>query len=68
MEIKRLVNDKVLWDSFCEVVDEYIAFTHKQLEQMPDPTDFHRLQGEVKAYRKLKQLRDKVNGETREKK
>tara|TARA_B110000908_G_C10177348_1_gene413886 strand:- start:483 stop:599 length:117 start_codon:yes stop_codon:yes gene_type:complete len=32
------------------------------MEQLVDPADLYRLQGEIKALRSLKQLRDKVNG------
>ncbi len=62
MEIKRLVNDKPLWDSFCAELDERIAYAHKQIEQRDEPLELHRLQGEIKALRSLKQLRDKING------
>lgn len=62
MQIKRLVNDKPLWDSFCEELNERIDFAHKQLEQRDEPLELHRLQGEIKALRRLKQLRDKING------
>mgnify|MGYP003655372680 FL=1 len=66
MQIKRLVNDKVLWDSFCAEIDTRIVFTHKQLEQLVETSDLYRLQGEIKALRSLKQLRDKVNNSNSE--
>ncbi len=62
MQIKRLVNDKALWDSFLEEVDTRIVFAQKQLEQRIEPAEIYRLQGELKALRSLKQLRDKING------
>ena len=62
MQIKRLVNDKPLWDSFCDELDERIVYAHKQIEQRDEPLELHRLQGEIKALRSLKQLRDKING------
>lgn len=62
MQIKKLVNDKPLWDSFCEELNERIDFAHKQLEQRDEPLELHRLQGEIKALRSLKMLRDKING------
>jgi len=62
MQIKKLVNDKPLWDSFCDELDERIAFVQRQLEQREEPLVMYRLQGEIKALRSLKQLRDKVNG------
>lgn len=62
MQIKKLVNDKPLWDSFCEELNERIDFAHRQLEQRDEPLELHRLQGEIKALRSLKMLRDKING------
>lgn len=62
MNLKNLVNQKPLWDSFCEELDERIDFAHKQLEQRDEPLELHRLQGEIKALRSLKMLRDKING------
>ena len=62
MQIKRLINDKTLWDSFCEELDERIEIAQKQLEQRDEPLHLHRIQGEIKALRSLKQLRDKING------
>lgn len=66
MQIKRLVNDKPLWDAFCEELDVRIEFCHRQLEQRVESSELYRLQGEVKALRSLKQLRDKINGEKTE--
>jgi hypothetical protein len=66
MQIKKLINDKPLWDSFCSELDTRIAYCHKQIEQRDEPLELHRLQGEIKALRSLKQLRDKINGETTE--
>lgn len=66
MQIKKLVNDKPLWDSFCGELDDRIEFCHKQIEQRDEPLHIHRLQGEIKALRSLKQLRDKINGKKTE--
>jgi RNAse (barnase) inhibitor barstar len=66
MQIKKLVNNKTLWDSFCEEIDLRIKFCHKQLEQRNESSELYRLQGEIKALRSLKQLRDKINGEKTE--
>jgi len=62
MQLKKLVNDKPLWDAFCAELDSRIGFAHKQIEQRDEPLELHRLQGEIKALRSLKQLRDKING------
>lgn len=61
MEIKRLVNDKKLWDSFNEELDERIAFAQKQIESRDESLVLYRLQGEIRGLRSLKLLRDKVN-------
>ena len=61
MVLKQLVNKPTLWKAFCAEMDERIAFCHKQMEQFAEPHELHKLQGEIKALRSLKQLRDKVN-------
>lgn len=61
-KLKMFVNNPELWGSFLQEIDTRIAFAHKQLEQMDDPVSIHRLQGEVKALRSLRMLREKVNG------
>lgn len=62
MTLKLIVNNKDLWDALKEELDERIHFAHRQLEQTSDTSEVYRLQGEVRSLRKLKQLRDKVNG------
>ena len=63
MNLRPFVNDKVLWKDFVQELDDRIAFCHKQLEQMDDSTALYRLQGEVKALKGMRSLRDKVNGQ-----
>ena len=60
--LKPLVNDKVLWDSFLEEVDRRISEVHRVMEQSTRAEDLYRLQGQAFALRKMKQLRDQVNG------
>lgn len=62
MQIKRLVNDKELWDAFNAELDDRIKFAQKQIEQRDESLELYRAQGEIKALRSLKQLRDKING------
>lgn len=62
MSLKLFVNNKDLWDAFLEEMDNNLELTHKQLEQNKDEKELFRFQGEARAYRRLKQLRDKVNG------
>ena len=63
MNLKPFVNDKNLWSDFLEELDMRIEVCHKRLEQVTDMTDIYQTQGEVRALKKLKQLRDKVNAQ-----
>lgn len=62
MTLKPLVNDKPLWDAFLEEVDSRIQSTHIKLEQAREHDEMCRLQGEITALRRLKFLREKING------
>jgi len=62
MSLKKLVNDKELWDAFTQELDECISQQHKSIENISDPVEVYRSQGKISAYRNLKYLRDKVNG------
>lgn len=61
MQIKKLVNDKQLWETFCEELETRIQAVYKKMEQEKDLNEVCRCQGEVAALRKLKLLREKVN-------
>jgi len=60
--LKPLVNDKPLWDSFLEEMDNRLSDVHRMMEQASDAESLYRLQGQASAFRKLKQLREYVNG------
>jgi transcription elongation GreA/GreB family factor len=60
--LKPFVNDKALWDSFLEEVDRRIVEVHRVMEQSSRAEELFRLQGQAFALRKIKQLRDQVNG------
>ena len=62
MNLKKLVNDKVLWDNFLENLDDSIAKNHTALEQADNAVIIHRLQGAIGALRRLKYLREEMNG------
>ena len=62
MSLKSFVNNKAQWDAFCEELDSEIADLHKRLEQSESVVEIHQAQGGVRALRRLKYLRDKVNG------
>jgi len=60
--LKSLVNDKPLWDSFLEEMDKRLSDVHRMMEQASDSESLYRLQGQASAFRKLKQLREYING------
>ena len=62
MSLKLLVNNKDSWVSFVEELDARIAQVHVQMEQAATPEVLYRLQGQAHALRRLKTLRDQVNG------
>jgi len=62
MSLKRIVNDKEVWDAFIEELEERISSTHRSMENLSDTAEIYRHQGAIKALRQLKYLRDKVNG------
>jgi len=61
MSLKLLVNDPKLWPEFLAELDTMIQLCYKTLEQVKDPIEIYRAQGELLALRKLQRLRDKVN-------
>jgi len=60
--LKPLVNDKALWESFLAELDSRLAEVHRQMEQANSAEDLYRLQGQAACLNKFKYLRDKVNG------
>jgi len=60
--LKPMVNDKALWESFLEELQERLHEVHRQMEQSPNAEDLFRLQGHAACLNKFKFLRDKVNG------
>lgn len=62
MNLKPFVNDKYLYDDFLKELDDRISLSQKTLEQSNSMEEVYRSQGAIAALRKLKLLRDKVNG------
>ena len=62
MNLKPLVNNHEIWNSFNEELDRRLNYVHIQMEQTIKQDDLFRLQGEARALRRLKLLRDEVNG------
>jgi tRNA splicing ligase len=61
-QLTDLVNKKNKWDAFNVVLDNYISFHQKTLEQSNDVAELHKAQGAIAALRKLKYLKEEVNG------
>ena len=62
MSLKLLVNNKDIWESFLEEIDVRLKQVHVQMEQAATPEILYRLQGQAQCLRRLKTLRDQVNG------
>jgi hypothetical protein len=62
MLLKRLVNDKELWDSFLEEIESRIEKERSSMENISDTVELYRHQGSIKALRRLKYLREHING------
>ena len=60
--IRKITNDKTVWDAFCKIIDEKINKAHVRMEQVQGEADIYRCQGEIAALRKLQYLRDEING------
>jgi hypothetical protein len=59
--VKLFVNNPELWNPFLQELEVRILECHRRLEQVSDPVEAYRAQGEIQALRKLQKLRDKVN-------
>jgi hypothetical protein len=56
------VNNNRQWEAFSDYIDIVIEQHQKVLEQTDDAILVHRQQGAIAVLRKLKYLRDEVNG------
>ena len=50
------------WEAFNNYLDDAIMQHHKVMEQSTDVIALHRQQGAIAVLRRLKQLRDEING------
>jgi hypothetical protein len=60
--LKPLVNDKSLWESFLAELNSRLNEVHRQMEQAQSADDLYRLQGQASCLNSFKYLREKVNG------
>ena len=56
------MNNNRQWEAFNDYIDANILVHQNVLEQTTDTVLIHRQQGSIAALRKLKYLRDEVNG------
>jgi|TARA_R110000744_G_C19166067_1_gene541076 hypothetical protein len=61
-KLKKIVNDKPVWDALVATLNEKISNVHRKLEQETTMEAMYRAQGEIMALRRLTFLRDEVNG------
>jgi len=60
--LKKITNDKPLWDAYVEYLNSKISAAHIRIEQSNDAEAMYRIQGEIAALRRLKLMREEVNG------
>ena len=60
--MKPLVNNNHQWEAFNNYIDMLIQKQHRALEQTDNNILMHRSQGAIASLRRLKLLRDEVNG------
>lgn len=62
MSLKQLVNTPAIYDAFTEHLEAEIQKYYKSLDNMSDTVLIYRTQGAIQALKRLKQLREAVNG------
>ena len=61
-KLKPWVGNNRQWEAFSNYVDAVIEMQQKAVEQADDNIMMYRSQGAIAALRRLKTLRDEVNG------
>jgi len=62
MHLKQLVNDKECYEQFQQHIDDLIYMRQRTMETSNDSIVLYRQQGAIDVLRKLKLLRETVNG------
>ena len=62
MHLKQLVNNKELYEEFQKHIDDLIYMRQRTMESANDPVVLYRQQGAIDVLRKLKLLKETVNG------
>jgi len=62
MHLKQLVNNKELYEEFQKHIDDLIYIRQRTMESANDAVIVYRQQGAIDVLRKLKLLKETVNG------
>ena len=62
MNLRQLVNDKEAYEQFQQHIDTEISVRQRTMESASDAVTMYRQQGAIDVLRKLKLLREAVNG------
>ena len=62
MHLKQLVNDKQAYEEFQKHLDDLIYMRQRTMESANDAVIVYRQQGAIDVLRKLKLLRETING------
>jgi hypothetical protein len=62
MHLKQLVNNKELYEEFQKHIDDLIYMRQRTMESANDSVIVYRQQGAIDVLRKLKLLKETVNG------
>lgn len=61
-KLKGLTTNNSQWEAFCEMLEFNICEQQRKLEQAVDMSDVFKAQGAIASLRRLKYLKDEVNG------
>jgi|11_taG_2_1085331.scaffolds.fasta_scaffold00061_19 hypothetical protein len=62
MSLKQFVNNKQAIEEFYAHIDDLVTIQHRIIESADTPVEVHRAQGAISVLRRLKLLRETVNG------
>lgn len=62
MSLKQFVNNKQAIEEFYAHIDDLVTIQHRIIENADTPVEVHRAQGAIGVLRRLKLLRETVNG------
>jgi len=62
MHLKQLINDKECYEQFQQHLDDLIYVRQRTMESANDPVIVYRQQGAIDVLRKLRLLRETLNG------